>query len=138
MHLGRVVLSLQCSDTCQIVDSRYVFRNIETGRIQWTHPDPGFHIERYEVAPRNEGVVPRYETVSYVWGNTNKSEIIRVDGPEGPAKVHVTQSLSTVLRYLRYPGQTRTLWIDALCLNQRNRAELSQQVPRMRDIYTLS
>jgi len=82
--------------------------------------------------------VPRYETISYVWGDTNKSDAIWVDGPSGPTRLQVTQSLSTVLRYLRYPGQTRTLWIDALCLNQTDYEELSRQVPRMHDIYTLA
>jgi len=43
-----------------------------------------------------------------------------------------------VVRFLRYPGQTRTLWIDAICLNQSDNDELNKQVPRMHDIYRLA
>jgi hypothetical protein len=86
----------------QIIDHRYLFRNKETGMIQWQHPDPNFHTDKYEVPPKDDGIVLKYETVSYVWGDPQKPAIITVDGPEGPAKLCVTQSLITALRYLRY------------------------------------
>ncbi|GAB7359840.1 hypothetical protein MBLNU230_g7369t1 [Neophaeotheca triangularis] len=56
----------------------------------------------------------------------------------GSYKLPVTQSLATALRYLRYPDRERTLWIDAICLNQTDYEELSRQVPRMYDIYRLA
>ncbi|KAF1831409.1 HET-domain-containing protein [Decorospora gaudefroyi] len=121
-----------------ITAHKYFFRNIKTGHIQWNHPDPGFHAEQYKAIPESDGVVPRYETVSYVWGDPEKSEVIIVDGPNGPNKLHVTKSLTTAVRFLRYPGQTRTLWIDAICLNQKDYEELNKQVPRMHDIYKLA
>ncbi|KAK4540099.1 hypothetical protein LTR36_009764 [Oleoguttula mirabilis] len=34
--------------------------------------------------------------------------------------------------------RTSTLWIDAICLDQNDYAELSRQVPRMHDIYSLA
>jgi len=122
----------------KIIENEYFFRNTETGTIQWEHPDPGFHIENYRLPPRNDGVVPRYETISYVWGDPVKSSRIRVDDANGSYKLAVTQSLSTVLRYLRYSDHTRTLWIDAICLNQHDYDELSRQIPRMQDIYSLA
>jgi hypothetical protein len=54
---------------------------------------------------------------------------------KGPARLHVTESLVTALRYLRWWPKTRTLWIDAICLNQSDKTELAQQVPRMGEIY---
>jgi len=50
----------------QITEHKYFFRNLETGDIQWNHPDPDFHIEQYKSIPESDGVVPKYETVSYV------------------------------------------------------------------------
>lgn len=76
--------------------------------------------------------------MSYVWGDPQKSAVIGIGGPEGPAKLRVTQSLHTVLQYLRYRDQPRTLWIDAICLNQADYTELNRQVPRMYEIYRLS
>ncbi|TVY35267.1 Heterokaryon incompatibility protein 6,OR allele [Lachnellula subtilissima] len=121
-----------------IIDNKYLFRNEQTGKIQWQHPDPHFHTDKYEVPPKDDGIVPKYETVSYVWGNPQKSAVVIVDGPEGPTKLRVTQSLIRALRYLRCLEVPRILWIDALCLNQSDYAELSRQVPRMHDIYKLA
>ncbi|KAG6355898.1 hypothetical protein INS49_015282 [Diaporthe citri] len=39
------------------------------------------------------------------------------------------------MRHLRRPSVERTLWVDALCINQRDPVERSQQVRLMRDIY---
>jgi hypothetical protein len=36
------------------------------------------------------------------------------------------------------PCQTRTLWIDAVCLNQSDYEELNRQVPRIHDIYRIA
>lgn len=49
--------------------------------------------------------------------------------------VPVTRNLATLLPYLRLPDRSRTLWINALCVNQSDARERSQQVRRMADIY---
>ncbi len=53
----------------------------------------------------------------------------------GEHVVPITQSVADVLRYLRYPRQERTLWIDALCINQADREERAEQVVNMASIY---
>lgn len=50
----------------------------------------------------------------------------------------VTQNLATALRYLRYSDRQRVLWVDAICVDQGNLEERSQQVARMADIYALA
>ncbi|OAL43523.1 hypothetical protein IQ07DRAFT_580167 [Pyrenochaeta sp. DS3sAY3a] len=40
------------------------------------------------------------------------------------------------LRHLRYPDKPRTLWVDAISINQDDLLERSQQVNRMGSIYT--
>jgi len=47
----------------------------------------------------------------------------------------VTPNLFAALQRLRYPDQSRALWIDALCINQRDEEERGSQVRIMRDIY---
>jgi hypothetical protein len=123
----------------QLVDRRYFFRNMETGKVQWEHPNPNFHRRKYELPPK-DGSFPPYETLSYVWGGYEKSAVVTVERPDkqGPARLPVTESLVTALRYLRYTQNPRTLWIDAICLNQADYTELSQQVPRMGEIYRLA
>lgn len=109
---------------------------MKTGKVQWEHPDPNYHPRKYELPPK-DGSFPPYETLSYVWGGGKKTAVVTVERPneQGPARLFVTESLITALRYLRYPRKKRTLWIDAICLNQADKKELGQQVPRMGDIY---
>lgn len=112
---------------------------MKTGKVQWEHPDPNYHPRKY-VLPPKDGSFPPYETLSYVWGNPAMTAVVTVERPEqqGPARIRVTKSLITALRYLRLAQKPRTLWIDALCLNQTDHIELSQQVPRMGEIYRLA
>lgn len=46
-----------------------------------------------------------------------------------------TENLIVALRHLRYPDRTRALWIDALCINQKDEREKSLQVGMMGSIY---
>jgi hypothetical protein len=72
-----------------------------------------------------------YEALSYVWGNTNNRRPISVESQE----LRVTKNLDTVLRFLRYADRVRTVWIDAICINQTDIPERNAQVPLMGDIY---
>ncbi|KAI1103444.1 HET-domain-containing protein [Jackrogersella minutella] len=75
---------------------------------------------------------PPYEAISYVWGNIqDKSEIIC----NGKA-LAITAALDAVLRHFRFPSEKRTLWVDAVCINQDDDEERGRQVSRMKDIYS--
>ncbi|KAF5008254.1 hypothetical protein FDECE_5452 [Fusarium decemcellulare] len=74
---------------------------------------------------------PRYETLSYVWGDQSTTRQITCGGSP---KV-ITESLFFALSQLRLPHETRTLWIDQLCIDQTNKIEKSYQVSVMRSIY---
>jgi hypothetical protein len=56
----------------------------------------------------------------------------------GKGTLSVRKNLADALQHLRYPDRPRTLWIDAICVNQQDLEERSRQVPRMADIYTLA
>lgn len=81
--------------------------------------------------------VPKYEALSYAWGESDTPEVIYV-GHTGDVTMAVTRSLYQVLPYLRYRDQQRVLWIDAICVNQQNLKERGPQVERMGDIYSLA
>ncbi len=74
---------------------------------------------------------PEYDALSYVWGTLEVVSPIFVDAFEIP----VTQNLSIALRHLRYQDRPRTMWIDALCINQQDAQERIEQVQLMGDIY---
>ncbi|KAE9367294.1 HET-domain-containing protein [Stipitochalara longipes BDJ] len=75
---------------------------------------------------------PRLEALSYVWGNPNPPEAILCNGQQHP----VTPNLALALSRLRSPYMTRTVWVDAICVNQADLEERSQQVQLMRVIYS--
>ena len=82
-----------------------------------------------------EGNVPKYEAISYAWGSAGDplSVEIGVD-----AELLITPNLFTALPYLRHVTQERVLWIDAICVDQQNLRERSQQVGRMKDVFFLA
>ncbi|KAM0798112.1 heterokaryon incompatibility protein-domain-containing protein [Usnea florida] len=80
---------------------------------------------------------PIYEALSYAWGSTEDPVDIRI-GSSGNETLAVTQNLAVALPYLRYEDKVRTLWIDAICINQQDLGERSRQVKRMADIFGLA
>ncbi|KAF2190100.1 HET-domain-containing protein [Zopfia rhizophila CBS 207.26] len=83
---------------------------------------------------------PIYKALSYVWGDPASSKTpgntLILDGHPFP----VTTNLRSALRHLRPAagGDSMCLWVDAVCINQGDVDERSQQVAMMRDIYALA
>ena len=76
-----------------------------------------------------------YQALSYVWGSKNVKRSISLNNRILP----VTFNLESALRHLReqlknQPGGA-TLWVDALCINQADDSERTEQVQMMRSIY---
>lgn len=74
---------------------------------------------------------PPYEALSYVWGAGGSNRQIFVGG----LPKNVTRNLEIALRHLRHVSQTRVLWIDAICIDQRDIPERNTQVIHMGDVY---
>lgn len=77
---------------------------------------------------------PVYEALSYTWGDLNVTAPISLDGKP----FHVTTNMEAALRRLRPNREPRTMWIDAICINQGDMAERSSQVKLMGGIYKSS
>ncbi|KAK3902135.1 heterokaryon incompatibility protein-domain-containing protein [Staphylotrichum tortipilum] len=73
-----------------------------------------------------------YEALSYEWGASLSSHSILVNSTPFP----VTDNLFHALHHLRRPTIPRTLWIDALCIDQSDLRERNHQVQQMTLIYT--
>jgi len=90
-----------------------------------------------------------YEAISYVWQISKAKKevepsyplvcddcpVSEVDGSRGPRVVWMHQSADTVLRRFRLPKKDVILWIDAICLNQKDENEKHYQIKHMKDIY---
>ena len=76
---------------------------------------------------------PKYEALSYVWGDMSNQLSICVSGGK---TVNVTRNLHAALSRLRLRDKERFLWIDQLCINQQDDAEKVAQIKLVRDIYS--
>ncbi|PMD67515.1 HET-domain-containing protein [Hyaloscypha bicolor E] len=72
-----------------------------------------------------------YEALSYFWGDPKATLPISLD----VTTFQVTENLESALRHLRLEDRDRTLWIDAICIDQANPKERARQVQVMGKIY---
>jgi hypothetical protein len=74
---------------------------------------------------------PAYEALSYCWGNAEDTETIKLNG----SRFSATTNLVNALRQLRSQVGHDRLWVDALCINQKDLDERARQVEHMKYIY---
>lgn len=72
-----------------------------------------------------------FEALSYCWGRTSVINTIFVHDKN----LQISPNLEQALRHLRMRNSQRSLWIDAICINQTDIPEKNKQVPKMRQIY---
>ncbi|KAK3351880.1 LOW QUALITY PROTEIN: heterokaryon incompatibility protein-domain-containing protein [Neurospora tetraspora] len=72
-----------------------------------------------------------YEALSYVWGSEDKPCSIFING----YNLAVGKNLYAALLHLRDHSIKRTIWIDAICINQGDKEEKGHQVQSMAKIY---
>jgi Heterokaryon incompatibility protein (HET) len=72
---------------------------------------------------------PEYVALSYCWGDASSTKEIMIDG----IPLQVGSNLESALRHLLQ--HYTCLWADAICINQQDMAERSQQLLWMGSIY---
>jgi hypothetical protein len=124
-------------------NTTYQYKRLNQGKNEIRLLDllPGQFSDQIRVVIRNTSFDPThppvYEALSYAWGSTNNPASIAAS-KRGNTRINVTQNLVEALPYLRYIDRPRRLWIDAICIDQMNLAERSEQVQRMGDIFSLA
>lgn len=76
-----------------------------------------------------------FAALSYVWGNDQGAKRIIVNG----AAMLVTKNLEKILRAIAANDEFQAnykIWIDAICINQKDESEQASQVRKMREIYS--
>lgn len=82
-------------------------------------------------------IIPPYNALSYSWGAVDDTVSIQV-GEFGDDTLAIPRNLGIALPYLRHIERPRVLWIDAICIDQRNPEERGHQVERMADIFRMA
>ncbi|KAJ8119345.1 hypothetical protein ONZ43_g3688 [Nemania bipapillata] len=140
-------------DAYETLEGRILFENWEIRSTTWLHPDPDVDHALYDPIPDGEAnlSVPIYEALSYAWGPPRKDKVVEVVAPKTKSerassdnfsqetrKLRITRNLAIALRHLRLQDRPRTMWVDAICINQSNDQERSEQVQRMGQIFSLA
>jgi hypothetical protein len=77
------------------------------------------------------GQTEDYEALSYTWGRETPSKIISFSR----FSILLTPNLAAALTRLRHPSLEKKLWVDYICINQRDVAEQDRQMAYMHKIY---
>jgi hypothetical protein len=73
----------------------------------------------------------KFEALSYTWGNVNPPCQIICSGTSMP----ITKNCHDALTSLLHNSMISKIWVDAICINQSDNNEKSQQIPLMSEIY---
>ena len=88
-----------------------------------------------------------HEALSYVWDQKDSDQERDADSDlrwtvtcnvlrsKVPEEFEVTKNLHSALRQLRYEDRERRLWIDQICINQKDKDEKAIQIGMMTRIY---
>ena len=136
-------LSRMATSTCSA--SSYPYKPLDSAKSQIRlleiHSANGADDVECSLITANLGENLQFTALSYVWGDESIVEPIVVDGHSIP----VTVNLAAALRYAKQNWQNEfppreaasfRLWVDALCINQKNTEERSSQVKLMGSLYT--
>jgi hypothetical protein len=78
------------------------------------------------------GEKPKFQALSYSWGTSEAKNKILLNNINFP----VRDNLYNALRYLRSTEVERSIWVDAICINQNDISERNAQLKLMPYIYT--
>jgi hypothetical protein len=106
----------------------------DSARLQWQPCDvdkacPDIDLIQCTIEHVSLDDRPEYTALSYTWGDASQLRPIIVDG----SMVLVTVNLHQALKHLF--SECHVLWVDALCINQKDNKEKSWQVEQMRLVY---
>lgn len=73
-----------------------------------------------------------YTALSYRWGDPS---LLGSPVEIGDHRIQVTKSLEEILLHIRKPDHSVMMWIDQICINQKDIEDKAMQIPLMSKIY---
>ncbi|KAG8159788.1 hypothetical protein KVR01_010425 [Diaporthe batatas] len=90
---------------------------------------------RARLEPSSLSNRPSYEAISYAWGSKTDTDAVLICEGGLEYSVEIPKSLHGALQQLRHHCDHRSIWADAVCMNQTDDEEKNHQVRLMRKIY---
>lgn len=119
-------------------------------RISKDAEDPSNPSLLFSLEEANLKEDPKYEALSYTWGDTTYYDGFTYQWDSGPPRTYpidihgsgllqITTNLSEFLQHLAQSApngtSTRRIWADQICINQKDIEERNSQVAMMKKIY---
>ncbi|KAK6407292.1 Ubiquitin-like protein [Elasticomyces elasticus] len=117
----------------------YVYERLDPKRqeirlLEVLPDEPG---QPMQVKLRATKLPANYETISYAWGNPARTACIEIRSGQR-RQLRVPFNTEAALKRVRRHDRVRTVWIDAICINQDSIEDRNQQVAIMGRIYSSS
>lgn len=116
---------------------RYKYRPLRYREIRLLRVSRWFPLKRVQVSVEHVflGTHRSYEAISYTWGDqTLPRQEILIDGCSLSIPYGAYHAIMGRASFFR----TRTIWLDAVCIDQDGDSEKYRQLPMMREIYQLA
>ncbi|KAI3318503.1 HET-domain-containing protein [Xylariaceae sp. AK1471] len=78
---------------------------------------------------------PEYVSISYCWGQEDDCDFIYLNGATFATRPNLNQLLLSLRDHCPEYPEWRLFWIDAICIDQNNANEKTEQVRRMDETY---
>lgn len=106
-------------------------KSTDSFRLITLHPDSRYATIECTLWTTTFADKPSYEALSYTWGEATSEESILLNGKY----ISVGSNLWSALYHLRTAEHPRTLWVDAICIDQSEIQEKNHQVSLMAFLY---
>ena len=131
--ISRDMVQLKLMPSSELSEAMYVPLNDSVDEIRYILLHQGGFTSSIhcDIFHRNLEDNDEYEALSYTWGDASDTLPIQI----GSHTLNITKNLHIALQHLRLGDKPRKLWVDAICINQKDIPERNLQVPKMRRIY---
>ena len=132
---GALATRQRRSTSSRVLQTRPTFshRGLRPGEMRLVNILPGTQQDQLQglIIHVLSASPPPYRALSYVWGTDQQPEELLT--PDGA--LSITSSLSKALRSLRRKDKSITLWVDAICTNQKDGREKEKQIRMLPVIF---
>jgi hypothetical protein len=140
-------MSLQSQTTSRVqaqlpvIDDSYHYEPLPEGHVRWIlllpgPPSESVYIQLSTCGLQKDLEIQCTEALSYTWGPPTPGKRVHCSSGLNSGYLPVTPNLYDALAVLRWEHQPRFLWVDQICINQRDNLEKGHQVQLMGQIYS--
>jgi hypothetical protein len=116
--------------TQNVARHRYTKIGVQQVRLLQYASDSTPDQVRLQIQVFDRRTKPQYAAMSYVWGDRDPKQIVRLNGCD----FEIGPNLHSALLCMRN-GLSGWFWIDAICIDQQNKVERNEQVSEMTQTY---